>query len=311
MTDKLRKFRFDATDKLTKPATRQQAAEDRGDGEARSLDCGSEVAEGIKAEILGSLKEEISQIIRDELKRSLTEDFTALKAELQSVRAEIANNTSALGSRLATIENDVVDVQNGLSGWSDEVVALQSTVEEIKREMKSLKEKSEEMEGRMRRGNIRIEGIEEQPNSSNPTEVSKVLQQALKLDRDIKVDRSHRTRTLRKPGDSRPRVIIAKLHYEGDAIDILRRARETRPLYYNGKKISIFPDYTSSVAKARAAFTDVRKALNGRNDVRFGMFFPAKLRITYNSVSKDFQDPKEAMDYVQRDILPSSSGDLI
>lgn len=153
----------------------------------------------------------------------------------------------------------------------------------------------------MRRGNIRIMATEERPESSSPKEVAKVIKEALQMDRDIKIDRSHRTLAPRKPGD-RPRVIIAKLHHDGDAAEILRRARDRAPLTYNGSRIAIFPDYTSSVAKARAAFTDVRKELRGRQGVRYGLFFPARLRISYKEEDRDFLDPKKAMEYVKKTI---------
>lgn len=121
------------------------------------------------------------------------------------------------------------------------------------------------------------------------------------MERDIKIDRSHRTLAPRKPG-VRPRVIIVKLHYDGDAAEILRRARDRAPFTYNGSRIAILPDYTSSVAKARAAFRDVRKELRGRQGVRYGLFYPARLRISYKDEDRDFLDPKKAMEYVKKTV---------
>ena len=59
----------------------------------------------------------------------------------------------------------------------------------------------------------------------------------------------------------------------------------------------MFPDYTVNVAKARAAFTDVRKILRGILGVRFGIFFPARFRISHNN-EEEFLDATEAMDYM-------------
>ncbi|KAG7467812.1 hypothetical protein JOB18_017105, partial [Solea senegalensis] len=59
------------------------------------------------------------------------------------------------------------------------------------------------------------------------------------------------------------------------------------------------------VAKARAAFTDVRKALRGRKEIRYGLFYPARLRITHQDEDKEFVDPQKAMDYVKK-ILPAT-----
>uniref|UniRef100_A0A667Z7D9 L1 transposable element RRM domain-containing protein n=1 Tax=Myripristis murdjan TaxID=586833 RepID=A0A667Z7D9_9TELE len=218
-------------------------------------------AEGIKEEVLSSLRGEISKIIRDELKSAL-------------------------------------DVKDGLSTWSDEVTSLQATVSSLKNQMTALKDRCEDMEGRMRRNNIRIAGIEEHPNSSSPKAVAKCIREILQLDRDVKVERSHRVLTTRNLGDrEKPRVIIAKLHHDEDAVEILWKARDRAPLSYNGHRIAIFPDYTASVAKARAAFMDVRRALRGRKGICYGLLYPARLRITHQDEDKEFVDPQKAMDY--------------
>lgn len=66
----------------------------------------------------------------------------------------------------------------------------------------------------------------------------------------MKVDHSHRVTGSMKQGDGERRcVITAELHYDGDAADILRRARDQAQMTYNGKRITIFLDYTYSVAK--------------------------------------------------------------
>ncbi|RXN33025.1 putative transposase element L1Md-A101/L1Md-A102/L1Md-A2 [Labeo rohita] len=84
-----------------------------------------------------------------------------------------------------------------------------------------------------------------------------------------------------------------------DCVEVLRRAREQGPLRYKGEPIAIFPDYTASVARALAAFNDVRNLLRGKRDVRYGIMFPARFQISYKGDSKDFLDPEKAMAYVK------------
>lgn len=108
-----------------------------------------------------------------------------------------------------------------------------------------------------------------------------LLKEVLRLDKDILVDRSHRGLAPRKP-NGKPRVIVAKLHYYQDCINVLCRAREGGPLWCKGDPVAIFPDYTANVAKARAAFNNVRNLLRGRQVIRYGILFPAHLRISYN-----------------------------
>ncbi|GAA6107511.1 uncharacterized protein LOC124626348 [Tachysurus ichikawai] len=67
--------------------------------------------------------------------------------------------------------------------------------------------------------------------------------------------------------------------------------------------ITILPDYTASVAKARAAFTDVRSLLRNRQGVPYGLLFPARLRITHKEEDKEFADPNKAMAYVKQNII--------
>uniref|UniRef100_A0AAR2M445 L1 transposable element RRM domain-containing protein n=1 Tax=Pygocentrus nattereri TaxID=42514 RepID=A0AAR2M445_PYGNA len=297
---KLCKIKYDGnTLAANTRSTRQRTPEDK-DPQRKS----SGMSEEVKAEILASIRGDISKIIREEIRGALSEDLDALKADIKAARAEIASNATTTRAEIPSMKTDTEDVKSGLSTWSDEVSTLQTTVTELQSELAKLRDKCEDMEERMGRRNIRIAGTDEWPNSASPNEVFKIIKEGLKMDRDVKVDRSHRTPTSKKPRDS-PRVIIAKLHNDRDAADILRRARDHAPLY-NGKRIAIFPDYTASVAKARAAFTDAQKALRGRGGVLFGLLYPARFKITYKEDSKEFRDPIKAMDYIKETILPTT-----
>lgn len=110
------------------------------------------------------------------------------------------------------------------------------------------------MEGRMRRSNIRILNIPETPGSSTPLAISKLLREVLKMDKDVLIDRSHRGLRARGQEDGKPRVIVAKIHYYQDCVEVLRRAREIGPLRFQGTDVSIFPDYPPSVVQVRSAF---------------------------------------------------------
>lgn len=153
-----------------------------------------------------------------------------------------------------------------------------------------------------KRSNIRILNMAEEPGSSSPNSVGKLLKEALKMDKDVLVDRSHRALQTKR-ADGKPHAIIAKLHYHQDCVEILRQAREAGPLQYNGSAILIFPDFPPSVARARSAFNEVRKLLRGRDGVRFGILHPARLRITHKGTERQFQDAAEAMAYVKANII--------
>lgn len=264
---------------------------------------------GLKSEILLSLKADISKVLKSELKNALADDFEILKTELKAVKTEIINNTAALKHEIDEAKVSIKEVEGGLSAWSDEVVTLRETVSEMKTEIAELKAKCEDMEGRSRRCNIRIIGVPETPDSSSTTSVSKLLTEVLQLEKEPLIDRSHRSLGPKKPG-GKPRAIVAKLHYYQDVVQILRRARTRGPLRFNGEPITIFPDYTATVAKARAGFTEVRKLLRDQEGVRYGILFPARFRVTFRGEDREFTDPVKAMTYVRRNIIPpAETGD--
>lgn len=82
-------------------------------------------------------------------------------------------------------------------------------------------------------------------------------------------------------------------------MDILRRARGLRQIKVRGVTVSVFPDHTAKIARARAAFNEVRRQLRGIHGARYGLFHPVRLRITYNGVEKDLVSAEEASDFVK------------
>ena len=121
-----------------------------------------------------------------------------------------------------------------------------------------------------------------------------MLTEVLQLGKEPLIDRSHRTPGQKNPG-GKPRVIVAKLQYYQECAEI--------PLRFKDVNITILPDYTASVAKARAAFTDVRRLFRNRQGVRYGLLFPARLRITHGEEDKEFAYPNKAMAYVKKNII--------
>ena len=67
--------------------------------------------------------------------------------------------------------------------------------------------------------------------------------------------------------------------------------------------MTISVDFTARVAKARAAFNDVRRMLKDVPGVRFGLLFPARLRISFSGAESFFTDPEAVRAYVSRDIV--------
>lgn len=62
----------------------------------------------------------------------------------------------------------------------------------------------------------------------------------------------------------------------------------------------------ASVAKVQVALTEVRRILRSRREVRYGLIFPARLRITHSEVDKEFDDQEKNMVYVKNSIISAT-----
>lgn len=107
---------------------------------------------------------------------------------------------AVIRTEMDPVKADIEDIKGRLSMWSDEVVSVQATITSLQNQVTVFKDRCEDMEGRMRRDNIRIIGIEEKPDSLSPDAFAKIIKEALQMDR-VKVACSHHTLAPRKPGD--------------------------------------------------------------------------------------------------------------
>lgn len=185
-----------------------------------------------------------------------------------------------LHADLDQVKLSVKEVEGGSSTWSNKVVALRSTVMELKDEVHQLRRKCEDMEGHMRRCNVRIIGVPEAPESSSATAVANLLTEVLQLDKAPLTDRSHRTPGGKKSGN-KPRVIVAELHNSQERVEMLRRARSCSTLL--SKVAPIASDHAASAATAQA-FMEVRRLLRHRRDVCYGRF--SQIPVTYGEEKK-------------------------
>lgn len=153
----------------------------------------------------------------------------------------------------------------------------------------------------MRRNNIRLVIVLEGVEGPRPTEfMAGLLQELLGLEEKPLIDRAHRTLQSRPRDGEPPQPFVIRVHFFHVRNDILKRSGEASPLIYRGKRISIFPDYTTAVAKKRATFGPVKHQLRACPGVKFGLIYPAVLRLTLpdNSTHR-FEDPTAAADFVK------------
>lgn len=228
--------------------------------------------------------------------RSIRSIHLALKSGLE----EFKNTTN---SELAELRSTLASAEHSLSTCSDDVTTLQRNVKRLTELTETLQNKCEDLDGRSRRNNVRIVGIPESPGSCSTSTVSALLKVAFNLEKAPLVDRSHRSLQPAPQGGQPARTVIACLHYYKDCNEILRLPKTKQRIQVDGMTISVYPDFTARVAKARVAFNDVRRMLKDVPGVRLGLLFPARLRISFNGAGSFFTDPEAARAYVSENIV--------
>lgn len=227
----------------------------------------------------------------------ITSLMDALKKSLEGRLDAIEVTLSSLQKKKQETERRVDDFDEALSASDSRITALEVTCSELQVANGLLRAKVNDLEGRSRRLSVRIVGIKEGEEKGSPTDfVSKLIPELLGQDnfsRPVKIDRAHRSLRPKPQPNERPRIIIAKVHNDRDVLDILRLSRQQAPLYYHGKRVSIFPDYTAEVSAQRQAYTSVRKRLTEAG-AKCSLRFPAKLHVDYNNTTKMFASPADA-----------------
>lgn len=251
-----------------------------------------------KSELLSALRVEMALIFKTELQAALTENLSSIKAELLAVKSELTSNITTVQLDVRALKDTVGELETSCSTCADDITTLQAKVQQMSTDLKKLDNKCDDLEARSRRNNLRLIGISED-FSTTSTAISTLLKEAFQLEKEPLVDRAHRTLQPRpKPGE-RPRPIVVRMHYHSDCVDILRRARTQQRITVGGTRISVFPDHTSRTARARAAFNDVRRQLREIPGIRFGLLYPARLRVTHNGMEREFNSPDEASVFIK------------
>lgn len=260
---------------------------------------------------IAALRSEVAQIKSDicsSIDARIQTVCTELKSELATTKKEIQTSITALEGSTASHEKTIKDLERSASLQSDDITALQRQVKRLNSEMEKLVSKCEDLEGRSRRHNIRIIGIPEGAEGSTPRDfVAGLLQELLSLEAKPLIDRAHRTLRRRPDPQEPPRPIILRLHYYHVLEDILRKAIAAKQLFYEGKRIQIFPDYPPSIAKRRALFNRARELLQDKPVVKYGLLYPARLLVTVNGMQTSFTDPKKAEEYADGLFAPRPS----
>ncbi|KAJ4937147.1 hypothetical protein JOQ06_001728 [Pogonophryne albipinna] len=217
-----------------------------------------------------SLLQSMMESLKNDIFRKIDASAASLHSEILSVRQELKSSVEPLQRAVEAHKVTIRDLEQAATDHNTRIDKLEATVDMLTSQVKRLDDKCEDLEGRSRRNNLRVMGIPEGLEGARTTDfVAQLLRDLLKLDEKPLLDRAHRT--LRE----RPK--------EGDL---------TSALCCKGTLLS-YPEPDLQQA--------VKRTLHSYPNVKFGLLFPATLKITMpNGTSHRFEDPTVATDFVNK-----------
>ncbi|KAK7912984.1 hypothetical protein WMY93_013195 [Mugilogobius chulae] len=160
---------------------------------------------------------------------------------LQKLEQRIVSTLSAqLSADRAVLDRHdqtIQQIETSMNDMQSRLLELESTCTLLKKDNEALKRKTDDLENRSRRNNIRVIGLPEKAEGPHP---SAFLADCMKeifgpnaFASPLKVDRAHRINVQRRNQDA-PRPFIARIHHYQHKELLLNLAREKRKLMYRG-----------------------------------------------------------------------------
>lgn len=252
----------------------------------------SAVSEAGKSTIDASMLQAFRDIVKE-----------VIKEENDGLRQEISRAISPIHKVLDECTNMLRDHSQELSELSSRMDVTKAKYTELSNKYDKLVLKLDDIENRGRRCNLRLLNVNEGLEKGNPTKfMAELLHELLGgpngLEKPPVLDRAHRTSAAPPPAGGRPRPFIVRFHYYQEKEQVQRLAREKGRLIFHGKDLLIFPDFSADLNRRRAAFNEVKALLRGKEGVRYGLLYPARLRVSWDGETKVFDNPKGVKDYI-------------
>lgn len=230
-----------------------------------------------------------------------TSSLQTILQELREFRRENVDTLREIREDIKATNNRVEEAEMRISETEERVQGLEEATTELLKLQAKLEDRLTDQEGRARRENIRIHGIEEgsESNSSSMiTFVENLLREKLPPTHDLKIERAHRRP--KPPAESPPRSIVAKFSSSKTKEEILKLVWQKRGFLYKERRVFVDHDYAPETLKKRREYAEAKKVLR-ENNTRFQTPFPARLRVFYEGETCLYNSAEEAMtDMVKR-----------
>lgn len=191
--------------------------------------------------------------------------FFKLIMDSTTTRLEsITKELQEIKTSLQYTQKEVDDIQTETANLKERSTAMQTDIFKVCDSLLAVTDKMEYLESQSRRNNLVFDGIQESQGetwSETEEKVKQVVKEKLQLQREVEVERAHRTG---KPGGDRPRPIVVKFLMRKDRTEILQRTRNLK-----GSRIYINEDFTEAVRRKRKELMPDLRAARERGDIAY------------------------------------------
>ena len=237
--------------------------------------------------------------------KSLRSEFSSKLDGINNQLGELTNSISVMENNLGEIKRDVTANEHRIEEAEARIVTTEDALDKTERALAKatkrltyLEEKTEDLENRGRRKNIRLFGLKEGAEGKRPLLdfITDMLPQWLDIepDRVFILERAHRTLASAVPNQNRA-VLLRFLNYQ-DKEFVLRSTRQ-RDITHDGSKLAFAQDFSAETIRRRREFNGVKKLFVDMGTFRGFHLQPCRLRVLHKGKIQMFLSPQEAEEF--------------
>lgn len=242
------------------------------------------------------MKTEFSTL-KEEIKKEMKEELDSFKIDINHRLTETTTELATQATRLAEAEQRIAELEN----WNLE--AKEAILQSIKQQ-KTLQDMVTDQEGRNRRNNIRIFGVQEGAEGSS---VMQFIEQLLKnelpslANTELQIQRVHRALLPKPDADKPPRSIVVNFLQFIVKETVLKEAWKKK-VTYQSRTLSFDHDYATEVIRKRKEYNGIKKILKERG-IRFQTPL-TRIRIHWEAGTRTYDSALEAAEELRRRGIP-------
>ncbi|KAE8277957.1 hypothetical protein D5F01_LYC24000 [Larimichthys crocea] len=242
------------------------------------------------------------KVVLDAPFRQTIQEITAnITKVIDEKLGPLSQTLQAHAQQLKEIEERTTEAENRIAATEHICEMVDTRVQELENQIRSMAEHIDDLENRGRRKNVRVIGLPEDAEGTNPTKffeswIPDLLGLETKAGR-VKIERAHRTLAPKPGPNQRPRPVLIRFHNFTDKQRVLDAARRSGTVKYKESTIMFFQDLSAAVLRKRKGFDEVKKRLRDTG-AKYMMLYLATLKIIHGGEARSFDSPAKAVAFI-------------